>query len=131
MGLFCIIGDDKACGAPALPGIGFVSYFLVVGVGGLGSFRAFGLWLGRGYGDWVRFAQFGWRGGWQDADVVNWVRFAFLGSWPCGIGFVFHNRGDGEAGRMAGVRGLGSFCIFWMLAFGSWQLALWNWVRFP
>ena len=49
------------------------------------------------------------------------------------IGFVSRNAGWGcrrDASGTGAVWGLGSFRVFWLLAVGFWQLALWNWVCF-
>ncbi len=64
----------------------------------------------------------------------NWVCFAYCRGTACrartGIGFVLHNLAVGFWRLAVGLGELGSFRVFWLLAFGDWLLAWGNWVRF-
>ncbi len=80
-------------------GIGFVSHNRgmrqeAIGTGGwmrLGSFCAFGARHAVPVLELGLFCAFGDEAiGMRHEGGGNWVRFAFFGCWPCGIGFVSH-----------------------------------------
>ena len=114
----------------------------------LGLFRIFGVWSGRedGGGAGIGFVSHEY-GAVGHLVCGNWVRFVFLGfhrSAAVEIGFVSYFLAVGCWRLAVGLVELGSFCafgswsggrlgsfrVFWLLAVGFWQLALWNWVCF-